>query len=395
MLVFQGYADPLGRSGAELLAAWPTLAGVAEGVAAAGATVEAVVTAARDESFTEAGVAWRFVAESPSPTRAISSLARLAGGRGALHPARTLRATRSSSPDVVHLHGLSFPLQARALRDLHPGAALVAQDHADRPASGWRRWLHRGAYRGLDGVAFTAPRQALPFVAAGILPEGLPVYGVPEGSSRFIPGDQAAARAALGVSGAPAVGWIGRMTPGKDPLTALEAFRRAATQLPGATLWMASPGGPLDSEVRTLVSGSPDLTFRVRLLGPLPHDRVETLLRACDVFLSASRHEGSGYALVESLACGTPAAVTDIPPHVALVGPGEAGAIAPCGDPEALAAALAAVAARGTRARSAARRRFEEALTFEAIGRRLVQVYEDLLARRGRRPAPGAGQVAR
>lgn len=389
VLIFQGYVDPEGRSGEELLNAWPTLPGVAGGVARAGADVDVLVAAQRDERLEADGVSYRFVAE-----RRLPSPRRLLGYRAAPHPARSLRAAATVRPDVVHLHGLSFPLQARALRRTHPGVPLLAQDHADSPPSAWRRPVHRWGYAGLDAVAFTAPEQAVPFVRAGILREGMTVFGIIEGSSGFTPGPREPARQASGVSGSPAVAWVGNLTPGKDPLGALEAFRLALADLPDPVLWMVFRGGSLQAEVRRRVEEEESLRRRVRLVGPLPHEDMEGFLRAADVLLAPSWREGSGYAVIEALACGTPVAASDIPPHRAILGPGRAGELASPGEPAALARALAAAAADAERRRGEARRRFEDALSFDAIGRELLRAYLALAERRGAVARTGAAEAS-
>jgi glycosyltransferase involved in cell wall biosynthesis len=243
--------------------------------------------------------------------------------------------------------------------------------------------VHRWGYAGLDAVAFTAPEQAVPFVRAGILREHVAVFGIIEGSSHFTPGPRERARQARGVSGSPAVAWVGNLTSGKDPLGALQAFRLALPDLEDPVLWMCFRGGSLEAEVRRRVEDEESLRGRVRLLGPLPHEEMEGFLRAADVLLAPSRHEGSGYSVIEALACGTPVAASDIPPHRAILGSGGAGVVAPAGEPAALARALAAVAANGEQRRAEARRRFEDALSFDAIGRQLFRAYRALAERRG------------
>jgi hypothetical protein len=58
----------------------------------------------------------------------------------------------------------------------------------------------------------------------------------------------------------------------------------------------------------------------VRLAGEVAHDRIAAFLSAADIFVVGSHHEGSGYALMEALACGTTPVVTDIPAFRALAG---------------------------------------------------------------------------
>jgi len=98
--------------------------------------------------------------------------------------------------------------------------------------------------------------------------------------------------------------WVGHLTTGKDPLAVLDGVARAAAQLPGLQLWCAFGSAPLLDEVRRRIEHDPRLRGRVHLLGKVAHTHVETLMRATDAFVSGSHSEGSGYALLEALACG-------------------------------------------------------------------------------------------
>jgi glycosyltransferase involved in cell wall biosynthesis len=111
-------------------------------------------------------------------------------------------------------------------------------------------------------------------------------------------------------------------------------------------------------------------------------------MRGADIFVSASHREGSGYALIESLACGLPVVVSDIPAFRALCGEGTVGRHFTPGDARGLAAALVECAAMPrTEARAAARARFETHISRASIGAQLVAAYRRLIARRLRAPA--------
>lgn len=350
--------DPERRRAGALLDAWPTLGGVASAVAAAGARVTVLQLAHVSETHERGGAEIRFVRSWPE----------------------LLRRARDLEPDVLHLHGLGFPLPARVLAAALPAAPLLAQDHADRVPPPWRRPLHRWGHAATAGAAFTARQQAEPFLAAGVLRRDMPVFEVVESSTHFTPGDRAEARAATGLGGTPCVLWVGRLAPVKDPLVMLEAFARVARELPDARLWCAYGEAPLLAAVEARIAGDPLLRERVRLLGRIPHERVEPLCRAADLFVSSSLREGSGYAVIEAMACGAPVAATDIPSFRRLVG--DTGALAPTGDAAALAKAMLDVARREpAAARAAARARFEAELSFDALGRQLIGAYEALLAR--------------
>lgn len=376
VLVFQGFVDPAGRTPETLLAAWPSLPGMAEGLRRAGADVAVVVAARHDADLTRFGVRYRFVDEGRG-----RGLRRHLGMRAAPHPRRSLAWARSVGADVIHLHGLSFPRQAAALA--RPGVPLLAQDHKDRPVTGWRRPLHARAFAALDGVSFTHREQARPFVEAGMIEEDLPVFEIVEGSTTFAPGDRDAARARIGVWGAPALLWVGDLNEVKDPMTVLDGVALAAGAVPTLRLWMVFRGGAREAEVRRRVADERALSERVHLVGPVEHGRMEAYMRAADVLVTGSRWEGSGYALIEAMACGTAAVVTDIPPHRAILGGDPPGAFFPVGDGVALAGALRSVAPRTRSLAAAARDRFVDALSWDRIGEALLGAYEALRAGRG------------
>jgi glycosyltransferase involved in cell wall biosynthesis len=348
---------------------------MAGAVAAVGAAVEVVVAGRHDAHFERDDVAFHFVAERRRPRpRAVL------GHRAAPHPRRSLAAAARLRADVIHLHGLSFPRQARGLRRAHADVPLLGQDHADRAVGGWRRLHHARGLTCLDAVAFTHRGQARPFVDAGLLREDVRVVEVPEGSSTFTPGDRAAAQTVSGVHGSPAVVWVGKLVDGKDPVTALDAF--AEIDGADARLWMVHQGGDLEAAVARRIQDDVRLRGRVRRLGAVPHVRMESLLRAADALLATSRREGGAYTVLEALACGTPVVASDILAHRALLGTDPPGALAAPGDATALARALREVVGRRDHLGAAARARFETALSWAVVGRTLLAAYVDLVAAR-------------
>ena len=348
------------RRGAEsLLAAWPTLSAVAIAAAAAGCDVTVVQAAHRTEMLERGGVTFCFV-----------------GDADRVH-SQVIRCVASLRPNVVHVQGFVSARWMRPLARALPGVPLLVQDHGSVPPTGWRRWAGRWAYGCLAGVAFTARDQALPWKRAKILRANLPVFEVLEGTSEFTPGDRDVARRTTDMFGNPCLFWTGRLDANKDPMTMLAAFEQAATRLPDARLWCCYGHAPLLLAVQRRIAASRVLAERVVLLGTRPHDELEQRYRAADFFVQTSHREGSGYSLLEAMACGATPLVTDIPAARAIVG--EAGSLTPIGDAKALGDAIVAWSSRdGASLRRAARARFDEALTFETIGRQLRHAYEAL-----------------
>ena len=357
--------DPARRPPPALLAAWPTLPDIAPAAAGAGAEVFVVQASHDDVVHVQGDVTYHFVRSG-------------AGLRPWLaDPAPIAAAVRALAPDLIHLHGLDFPRHARALSRL--GMPLLAQDHGSRPA-GMQRFVRHWGYRDTAGFAFTAAAQAQPFVDAGHLPVTARIFEIPESSTRFTPGDPAAARASTGLDGDPLLLWVGRLDENKDPLTILRAVGLALPHLPGLRLCCCFGEDRLLPEIRRRLAGDPALAARVELRGKVPHAEVENLCRAADVFLLGSAREGSGYALIEAIACGATPVVSTIPSFRALTGNGAIGRLVPRGDAQAFAAAFVGLATASRDAlRAAARAHFERHLSFDVVGTKLVQAYRTLL----------------
>lgn len=354
-----GHCDP-----ERLLEEWPTLIDVAAAVAKTGVEVTVIQSFPRNAIVAVRGVTCRFVREPALP-----------GFATGIAPGRLAKAARASKPDVIHVNGLDFPGHTRAMSGT--GIPVLVQDHASRAGTRrlWRRW----GLAGIAGAAFTDAAQAQPFVAEGSLHGDVPIFCVPESSTHFTPGDQAAARVATGLFGDPAVLWVGRLDSNKDPLTILDAIEIAASELPQLRLWCCYHEQPLIAEVQARIAASPALRDRVHLLGRVPHARIEQLCRAADIFMVGSHHEGSGYALIEAIACGATPVVTDIPSFRRLAGP--IGVLAPVGDARGLAAGLVRLQ-REPRAvlRARAIEHFRAHLSFAAVGRRLHEIYSAQIA---------------
>lgn len=70
----------------------------------------------------------------------------------------------------------------------------------------------------------------------------------------------------------------------------------------------------------TFVGRSPVSFRNIRLLAPLPSDRLGKELREHDVYITASQNDPCSNALIEALACGLPALYADSGGHPELVG---------------------------------------------------------------------------
>jgi len=288
---------------------------------------------------------------------------------------------RRLAPDVLHVHGLGFAHEVLSLAALVPGVPIFLQDHASRPPRLWRRGLWRRGFSAVSGIGFCSLEQAAPFAAAGLIGAHTKVYEIPESTSRFGLGDKAQMRRSSGLAGEPVLLWVGHLDANKDPLTVLEGVSKAARSLPQLQLYCCYGTAPLLRAVQRRIVNDPFLIGRVHLMGQVPHSQVERLMQAADLFVLGSHREGSGYSVIEALACGLPPVVTDIPSFRSLTGAGSVGALWPRGDAGIFCDRLVSVAAQPpAQTRAAARRHFESELSFDGVGRKLACAYQDLLA---------------
>ncbi|MBO9788098.1 glycosyltransferase family 4 protein [Xanthomonas phaseoli] len=354
---------PDGLSAEQVFAQWPSLADIAEAVASAGVQVSVIQASALDIRLRRAGVDYRFADLHQ---------------RGSAVRARTLAALlHEIAADVLHVHGLEFAGDARRLARLLPQLPILLQDHANRPPRWWARRVWRARYAAAAGIAFTSLELAQPFVRARLFGRSTQLFAIPESSSRFTAGDRLQAREQTRVHGDPCVVWIGHFSPAKDPLCVLDAVAMAARLLPGLRLWCVFDQAPLLAQVQQRLRADPRLAGCVHLLGKVEHGRVQELLRAADVFVSASHAESCGYAALEAYACGCLPLLTAIPSFRALSDDGAVGELWPVGDASALSELLLRVS-RQRPSRALVRAHFDARLSFAAVGRRWAQAYAQL-----------------
>jgi len=229
------------------------------------------------------------------------------------------RIVRRLQPDVVaaqtsHAHSLCV------LAGLRP----VVHRRVDFAVGGspWGRWKYRRA--GLYVAVSRGVARVLE--AGGVEPERIRVV---HDGVRPLP--TAAPAGDLDGDG-PLVASVGALVDHKAHWVLVEAMAR----LPGARCVIAGEG-PLRSALEERIARL-GLEGRVRLLGQ--RDDIPAVFAAADLFVHPSVEEGMGQVVVEAMAAGVPVLVTDAGGLPEVVGPGAS--TAPAGDPEALAAAVAA-----------------------------------------------------
>jgi glycosyltransferase involved in cell wall biosynthesis len=180
---------------------------------------------------------------------------------------------------------------------------------------------------------------------------------------------------------------VGRLDPVKDHAALLRATRRVVDLMPGFRLDIVGDG-PCRRDLEALCDAL-GLTGQVTFHGY--HANVAPFLSAADFFVLSSISEGVSLALLEAMATGLPAVVTDVGGNREVVVPGETGYLVPPRAPDVLAAVMLRIQSDVPgldRMGRAARLRVEACFDLRGVVRQYESLYLECLER-GRSGAAG------
>jgi len=115
----------------------------------------------------------------------------------------------------------------------------------------------------------------------------------------------------------------------------LQGFAMAAREMPNIRLLMLG-GGSQEDWIKKYITGQ-GLQDRVNFIGYQQNESLVNYYQSADVYLSASHIDGSSIALLESMACGCPPLVSNIPSNLEWVSDSVQGWVFADGDPNDLA----------------------------------------------------------
>ena len=273
-------------------------------------------------------------------------------------------------PHVVHAHaGVPTAAAVLAARGARARPAVVSQFYnwgPDRPA--WMNAMDLAALKSADAVVASATHYQRWLADQGV--DGTRLHLVPWGlDDRWIAPPRRARVSARG----PLFGFVGRIEPRKDQRGLVAALHVLRHTHPHARLELVGPvadegyAEALRADIARL-----GLRAHVRLRG---HVRdVGAALARWDAFVSLSRDEGQGLAVLEAMASDVPVVAWPAPGVEDVVVDGRTGVIVDGESPAAVAAAVArsldaSVRARLVRtARQLVSRRYRWQRTVTAIG---------------------------
>jgi 1,2-diacylglycerol 3-alpha-glucosyltransferase len=156
-------------------------------------------------------------------------------------------------------------------------------------------------------------------------------------TQRFYKGiDSSAVRDKHQLGNAPAILYVGRISPHKGIHLLIKAFSLVRQQIPNAKLLVVGKHTfpNYSRKVRRMADDS------VIFAGYIPDEELPYYYAACDVYATATMLEGFNLPLVEAQACGKPVVAFNLGPHPEVVKDNETGLLVPPRDTNALAEAI-------------------------------------------------------
>ncbi len=292
-------------------------------------------------------------------------------------PTKLHKRVASIDPDYILIHGLRYGLYSYFLkRKLKNNPIIMVQAHgyANAP-KGLKKYLYKWIDASIDGYIFTGKKNAEDWVANGIFKEEKVIESM-EGSTHFSSKD-------LTIKTPQSYLWVGRLDENKDPLTILNAFEEHVKKVPKATLTMVYNDNQLLDAVISRIRNSALLNERVHLMGTVDKGQMEALYRKHQFFIIGSHYEGSGYSLLEAMACTCIPVVTRIPSHEFMTNNGTCAFLFTPGDKDQLVQKLSETVNTDLGSmQDKIVEQFKSKLSFEAIADDIYKAFELLSKRR-------------
>ena len=192
--------------------------------------------------------------------------------------------------------------------------------------------------------------------------------------------DRTALRTSLGFTGRDfVVGTVGRLDPIKNLPMFIDSVAKASQSFEDVRGLIIGDGieyNATKSRIESLHLGN-----RVRMTGF--RDDATDLIQCLDLFVLPSFSEGTSIALLEAMACGVPAAVTDVGGNPELVVADSSGWVVPSDSVDDLYSAIAMAVSNSSKAKNyseTGQRRYLEEFSFDKMMDRYRNIYNELLS---------------
>ena len=246
---------------------------------------------------------------------------------------KLFRAFRLSRPDIVHCHNKTATIRAAAAARFSGARAIVTTRHGMGPVPFRLRtelkfWITAAVLCDRVVAVCDAARRNL---ATGAPPVAHKVVTIRNGAHPpCVSGEDVAPKPGFALVS------VGRLVRSKDFDTLLRAVAVARAAVPDLGLWIVGDGA--EGPALRQLCAELDLASAVRFCGE--RRDVGNWLRAADVFVLSSTSEGLPISMLEAMAAGLPAIVTEVGALPELVALSGAGSTVPVRSVERLARAI-------------------------------------------------------
>lgn len=247
---------------------------------------------------------------------------------------------RQIGPDLVHAGPVQGPAFLTALARFRPLVTMSwGSDLLWKARRGPGRWTATFTLARTDGLVCDSQAVWKRAIELGMAPDRIVMFPWGVDLDHFKPGSKSALRHNLGWQDT----FVMLSTRSWEPMLGVDllvrGFIQAAAERPELRLLMLGTGS-LQAQINREIQAA-GLLDRVHFAGQVDYDRLPDHYRAADIYVSASHSDGSSVSLLEAMACGLPALVSDIPGNCEWVGPGVNGWWFRDGDADELAIGLA------------------------------------------------------
>jgi D-inositol-3-phosphate glycosyltransferase len=261
---------------------------------------------------------------------------------------------RTDVPDVIHGnywlsgvvgHHLKHELEVPFASTFHTLARVKAEGGDPEPS--WRERAEAEIIQCADAVCVSCVEEEQQFRRLyGDVQGRVEIIAPGVERAFFAPGDQAGARAAIGVRpDVPVLLFVGRIQPLKGPDVAIRTLAELGRCDAQLIIVGGASGehGDVEADRAHALVDELGLHDRVHFVDPQPHHILSTYYRAADVVLVPSRSESFGLVALEAAACGTPVVASAVGGLLSLVHDRETGRLIDGRDPHDYARAVASI----------------------------------------------------
>tara|TARA_R110002049_G_scaffold246847_4_gene420947 strand:+ start:661 stop:1749 length:1089 start_codon:yes stop_codon:yes gene_type:complete len=276
-------------------------------------------------------------------------------------------------PDIIYLQSLTqMHLLIFLVPFLSKNTKILVQHHAEQPPKLIKRWILSFADQFVDSYFFTSEAIAEEWINKKVISSKNKITEIVEGSTFFKLNHQV-------IRNPNSYLWVARLNNNKNPLMVITTFIEFLEKEPTAKLTMVYSSFELLKELKQIINQHPLAKNNIKLLGKVPHEKLEKIYQQHDFFILASYYEGGSFSLIESMACGCIPIVSYIPANLYMTNDGDCGFLFnPNNKDELLRCLKTSQVINKEHYRENVSIVFNQKLTFQAIARKMKKTIENL-----------------